>query len=79
MKVPTALNFQVQSALFCIKGKIYEALDNRNFATDCYREALRNDVHCYDAFQALIQHQMLTSFEGWFKFIIIDFYILKKL
>ncbi|XP_025422484.1 cell division cycle protein 16 homolog [Sipha flava] len=55
--------FNVQSALFCIKGKIYEALDNRNFATDCYREALRNDVHCYDAFQALIQHQMLTSFE----------------
>ncbi|CAI6347241.1 unnamed protein product [Macrosiphum euphorbiae] len=56
-------HFNVQSALFCIKGKIYEALDNRNFATDCYREALRNDVHCYDAFQALIQHQMLTSFE----------------
>lgn len=54
----------MQSALFCIKGKIYEALDNRNFATDCYREALRNDVHCYDAFQALVQHQMLTSFEG---------------
>lgn len=55
----------MQSALFCIKGKIYEALDNRNFATDCYREALRNDVHCYDAFQALVQHQMLTSLEGY--------------
>lgn len=55
---------QVQSALFCIKGKIYEAMDNRNFATDCYKEALRNDVHCYEAFQALIQHQMLTSDEG---------------
>lgn len=61
---------QVQSALFCIKGKIYEALDNRNFATDCYKEALKNDVHCYDAFQALVQHQMLTSNDGLLDLII---------
>uniref|UniRef100_A0A0A9YB07 Cell division cycle protein 16 n=1 Tax=Lygus hesperus TaxID=30085 RepID=A0A0A9YB07_LYGHE len=53
----------VHSAVLFLKGCVYEALDNRSLASECYKQALRSDVYCYDAFQALVQHQMLTSWE----------------
>jgi len=43
---------------------VYEAMDNRGLAADCYKQALRCDVHCYEAFEALVQHQMLSAQEG---------------
>lgn len=46
-----------------------EAMDNRGLASDCYKQALICDVHCYEAFEALIQHNMLTAIEGNFNFI----------
>lgn len=45
------------------RGRVYESLDNRDLATDCYKQALMADVHCFEAFDALIQHQMLTGSE----------------
>lgn len=56
--------FQLQSALLYLKGQIYEPLDNRGLACDCYKAALHKDVHCYDAFEALVKHQMLSALEG---------------
>lgn len=56
--------FQLQSALQLLKGRVYERLDNRTRAADCFKQALRHDVYCYEAFQALVQHQMLTAAEG---------------
>ncbi|KAK9512663.1 hypothetical protein O3M35_001037 [Rhynocoris fuscipes] len=53
----------LHSAILHLKGCVYEALDNRSLASECYKQALRTDVFCYDAFQALVQHQMLTSWE----------------
>lgn len=56
--------FQLQSAILLLKGRIYEKLDNRTRAADCFKYALRHDVYCYEAFHALVQHQMLTAAEG---------------
>ncbi|BES96094.1 Cell division cycle [Nesidiocoris tenuis] len=53
----------VHSATLFLKGCILEALDNRSLASECYKQALKYDVYCYDAFEALVQHQMLTSGE----------------
>ncbi|GFW36350.1 cell division cycle protein 16 homolog [Trichonephila clavipes] len=53
----------VASAILLLKGQIYEAMDNRGLATDCFKESLRHDVYCYDAFDSLVQHQMLTKEE----------------
>ena len=47
-----------------MKGRIYEALDNRAVATDCYKQALHCDVYSYQAFEALVQNQMLSAAEG---------------
>ncbi len=52
------------SALLTLKGHVYEALDNRNFATDCYKEAVLKDINCFEALNSLLQHQLLTSSEG---------------
>lgn len=54
---------EVISAIFFLKGKICEAMDNRNMAMNCYIEALHLDVHCTDALDALIQHEMLLAAE----------------
>lgn len=53
----------VRSAIALLKGQVYEAMDNRSLAADCFREALQYDVFCYDAFYALVQHQMLSKEE----------------
>lgn len=54
---------QVQSSILLLKGKVLEAMDNRGLAADCFKEALQCDVHCYEAFESLVQHQMLTAIE----------------
>ncbi|XP_065211465.1 cell division cycle protein 16 homolog [Planococcus citri] len=54
----------LRSALLTLKGQVYEALDNRNLATDCYKEALRNNINCFEALNALLQHGLLTSLEA---------------
>ncbi len=46
-----------------IKGKIYEALMNRILAAQNYKEALSNDIYCFEAFELLTQNQMLSKAE----------------
>ncbi|GIY75333.1 cell division cycle protein 16 homolog [Caerostris extrusa] len=53
----------IASAILLLKGQIYEAMDNRGIATDCFKQSLQHDVYCYDAFDSLVQHQMLTKEE----------------
>lgn len=47
-----------------MKGRVYEAMDNRAVATECYKQALQCDVYSYEAFEALVQNQMLSASEG---------------
>ncbi|PSN43921.1 Cell division cycle protein 16 [Blattella germanica] len=51
------------SSVLFLKGRVYEAMDNRGLAAECYKQALQCDVHCYEAFEALVQHQMLSAQE----------------
>ncbi|XP_031573394.1 cell division cycle protein 16 homolog [Actinia tenebrosa] len=54
---------KLESVVALLKGTVYEAMDNRSLATECYKEALSIDVHCYEAFDLLISHHMLTDKE----------------
>jgi hypothetical protein len=47
-----------------LRGKIYDAMDNRPLATSSYKEALKLDVYCFEAFDLLTSHHMLTAQEG---------------
>ncbi|KAK3783246.1 hypothetical protein RRG08_022006 [Elysia crispata] len=51
------------NSICLLRGKIYEAMDNRSLAADCYREALHLDVFCFEAFDLLVSHHMLTATE----------------
>ncbi|XP_015597960.1 cell division cycle protein 16 homolog isoform X2 [Cephus cinctus] len=53
----------VQSSILYVKGRVYEAMDNRAVSSNCYKQALRCDVHSYQAFEALVQNQMLSAAE----------------
>merc|ERR1719309_484199 len=51
------------SSLYCLKGQILECIENRELAAESYKLAVQTDAFCYEAFQALIDHQMLTADE----------------
>lgn len=54
---------RLESAVSLLKGMMYEAMNNRSLAIDCYKDALKSDVHCFEAFDLLISHHMLTEKE----------------
>lgn len=58
------LVFQVSSSICLLRGKIYDAMGNRPLATSSYKEALKLDVYCFEAFDLLTSHHMLTAQEG---------------
>lgn len=39
-------------------------MDNRGLAMDYYVQALHKSVYCYEALEALVQHEMLMAWEG---------------
>lgn len=53
----------IESSINLLRGKIYEAMDNRILATDYYREALNQDIYCFEAFDRLVAHHMLSAEE----------------
>lgn len=54
---------ELLSAIWLLKGKVLEAMDNRQLAMDAYIQALNFNVHCTEAMDALTQHEMLMSGE----------------
>lgn len=46
---------------FLLRGIIYEALDHRDVAVSCYKRSLAYDVYCYEAFDKLMAHHMLSG------------------
>uniref|UniRef100_A0A8C5FM72 Cell division cycle 16 homolog (S. cerevisiae) n=1 Tax=Gadus morhua TaxID=8049 RepID=A0A8C5FM72_GADMO len=53
----------ISSSICLLRGKIYDAMDNRPLATSNYKEALKLDVYCFEAFDLLTSHHMLTAQE----------------
>lgn len=53
----------VASAVSVLRGLVYEELDNRPQAVIAYKRALMLDVHCFEAFDRLTSHHMLTGAE----------------
>ncbi|EIE23608.1 TPR-like protein [Coccomyxa subellipsoidea C-169] len=51
------------SAMCLLRGRVYEALENRGRAIRWYKAALHMDPFCYEAFRALAEGHMLTSEE----------------
>ncbi|XP_077987958.1 cell division cycle protein 16 homolog [Glandiceps talaboti] len=54
---------KVKGSIRLLQGKVYEAMNNRALAAASYKMALHLDVYCYEAFDLLVRHNMLTSKE----------------
>lgn len=50
-------------AMCLLRGKVYDAMDNRPKSIESYRRALQLDCYCYEAFEHLTQHHLLSSSE----------------
>jgi tetratricopeptide (TPR) repeat protein len=49
------------SAVCLLRGRVYDALENRGRAVHWYKAALQSDPFCYEAYVALIEHHMLSN------------------
>ncbi|KAI8384797.1 uncharacterized protein BYT42DRAFT_612470 [Radiomyces spectabilis] len=59
-------NGTVPEALLCtLRGHAYLKLNNIREAKKCYKEALKLDVKCYDALDALVKNNLLETSEEW--------------
>ncbi|XP_065069614.1 cell division cycle protein 16 homolog [Rhopilema esculentum] len=58
---------KIESAICLLKGMAYEGSGNsiiiKSFAADAFKEALRLDVYCFEAFDFLTAHNMMTAQE----------------
>lgn len=45
-----AYNLQMKSALFYLRGRAFEALENRQKAALWYQKAIVADVHCFEVY-----------------------------
>ncbi|XP_047089981.1 anaphase-promoting complex subunit 6 [Lolium rigidum] len=53
----------IKSAICFLRGKAYEALDNRDLARQWYKAAVKVDPLCYEALECLVDNYMLTCEE----------------
>lgn len=67
-------NYQVRNndggikleALMCfLRGTIYANQNNFDRAKECYKEAILVDVKCFEAFNELINNNLMTPMEEW--------------
>ena len=51
------LNFLSNFPLF----QVYESIENRELAEKNFKEALRYDIFCHEAFERLVHHHLLSG------------------
>jgi anaphase-promoting complex subunit 6 len=54
----------IDSAVCYLRGLACQAIENRPYARENYKEALKLDVFCSEAFDGLINHHLLTPQEA---------------
>lgn len=61
----TTIDYVIHRRCGCCpsQGKVYDAMDNRAKSVAAYRRALQLDCYCYEAFEHLTQHHLLSAAE----------------
>lgn len=54
---------EMQASMYLLKGDIYRALEVKGSAAECYREALKADLFCFEAFSRLVENHLMTADE----------------
>lgn len=56
-----SFNRKMESCRTFIKAQCYEALQNKNMAVQCYKECLQKDPTSFEAFNRLIDCQLISG------------------
>jgi len=51
----------LQSSIYLLKGTVYQAMDNHQFAAQYFRMALKEDPYCVEAYEHLVYHHYHTG------------------
>lgn len=54
-----------QAAMCYLRGICYAKQNALDRAKDCYKDAVRIDVHCFDAFNQLMKNSLMAPVEEW--------------
>ena len=57
----STFSFQILGSIYLLRGRILEALDNRPLASEAFKEALRKDSFCMEAFKVRANQSKLIS------------------
>ena len=52
---------ELMSSVYLLKGTVYQALDNHHFAAECFKQALKEDPYCVEAYQHLVFNHYYTG------------------
>ncbi|ANB13281.1 anaphase promoting complex subunit CDC16 [Sugiyamaella lignohabitans] len=56
---------KIEASLCFLRGQIYTNDNNFDKAKECYREAVKIDAKCYEAFDELVTNNLMTPQEEW--------------
>lgn len=56
---------KLEASMCFLRGQIYTNKNNFDQAKECYKEAVRVDAKCYEAFEQLVRGNLLTPREEW--------------
>lgn len=60
-----ANNIKFEAALCYLRGICYAKQNAFDRAKDCYKDAVRIDVQCYEAFDQLVKNSLMSPAEEW--------------
>lgn len=64
---------KLEASMCFLRGQIYTNQNNFDQAKECYKEAVRVDAKCFEAFEQLIRGSLLTPREEWELLASLDF------
>lgn len=64
---------KLEASMCFLRGQIYTNQNNFDQAKECYKEAVRVDAKCFEAFDQLIRGSLLTPREEWELLTSLDF------
>eukprot|EP00457_Paulinella_chromatophora_P020139 gb/GEZN01022064.1/.p1 GENE.gb/GEZN01022064.1/~~gb/GEZN01022064.1/.p1 ORF type:complete len:160 (-),score=14.47 gb/GEZN01022064.1/:57-536(-) len=63
IQVPETDGISLKAAMYVLRGRAYEALENRGLAAMAYKQAVYADVRCVQAFERLLEQRMISHKE----------------
>jgi anaphase-promoting complex subunit 6 len=68
-----AANIRFEAAMCFLRGLCYAKQNAFDRAKECYKDAVRIDVQCFEAFEQLMKNNLMSPDEEWLFLESLDF------